>query len=370
MENDYPKRSLLTVTTTARVCAVVVVVVALLWGPISLAQNGEEGGIVTLTAPRESEATTTNESLRVKPEQLGYSIEEVSSPSDVIPNDFVVGPGKTELIINPGESKTTEIVVTNRTGELREFNFEIEDTAGSNNLETPIVLLGSDRGPYTLKDYIKLPKMSIDLENNQRARIPVTITVPADAEAGGRYGSVLVTTVSKDAVKGTPGGTAPASAIISRLATLFFVTVPGDTEVAGELKSVSTVGDKKVFSEGPIGLQILYENTGDLHLSPYGELRIYNFIGEEVGYVELDPWFAMPQSLRAREIEWNRELLVGRYTVTADVNRGYDDIVDTASVTFWVLPWKLVIGCFAVLFGLFFVIRFFARNFEFKRKRD
>ena len=33
-------------------------------------------------------------------------------------------------------------------------------------------------------------------------------------------------------------------------------------------------------------------------------------------------------------------------TVTAKVNRGYDDIVDEVSTTFWVLPWKIVLGTF------------------------
>lgn len=311
--------------------------------------------------------TQTTETKSLVP--VGYSVEQLTSPSDVIAKDFVVGPGKTELTIKPGESKTVDIIVSNRTGETRQFNFEIEDTAGSNNTNTPIVLLGNDRGPYTLKDYIKLPYMSIDLEHNQRARIPVTISVPLDAEPGGRYGSVLVTTVSKDVVRDEKGKAAASSAIISRLATLFFLTIPGDTYTEGLLQSLSTVPNKKLFTEGPINFQLLFENKGDLHLSPYGEIRITNFIGEEVGFVELDPWFAMPKSLRSREVEWNRDLLIGRYTATAHVNRGYDDKIDTASVTFWVLPWKIVAGTFAVLFTILLLLRFIVRNFEFKRKQ-
>ena len=37
----------------------------------------------------------------------------------------------------------------------------------------------------------------MELELGERARIPVTITVPADAEPGGHYGSVFISTIRK-----------------------------------------------------------------------------------------------------------------------------------------------------------------------------
>jgi hypothetical protein len=317
-----------------------------------------------VSVPQEN--STTQETEATLP--AGVSIEGLSSPSDEIPGDFVVGPGRTELTLSPGESGTVELIVSNRTGVDKEFRFEIEDVTGSRDGSNALVLLGADTGPYTLKNYIQLPFTKLDLKHNQRARIPVTISIPADAEPGGRYGTILVTTVTKDAIKNAPAGTAPASVIISRLGSHFFVRIPGDTYIDGQLQSIKTVPDKKFFSEGPIQFQLLFQNKGNLHLSPYGEIRIKNMLGEEVGFVELDPWFALPQSLRSREVEWNRELLVGRYTATAQINRGYDDIVDTETVTFWILPWKIVGGVFGTLFLLFVALRFIVKNFEFKRK--
>lgn len=348
-------------TTIAFVCAMVVFLWMCLFVTITFAQDGETTTFSTLS----ENSAVTSEPVS---EEKGYTTEFISSPSDVVPGDFVVGPGKTEFTIKPGESKTVEILVTNRTGQLRQFNFEVEDAAGSTDLRAPVVLLGADRGPYTLKDYVHLPKMSIDLEHNQRARIPVVVSVPADAEPGGRYGSVLVTTVTKDASAGDVNGAAPSSAIISRIGTLFFLTIPGDINIDGEFKSIKTIPNKRFFTDGPISFQLLFENKGDLHLNPYGEVRITNLFDEEVGFVKLDPWFALPKSLRSREIEWDRELLIGKYTAVAHINRGYDDIIDVQSVTFWVLPWKLIAMVFGGLFLVFFLIRFVAKNFEFKRK--
>ena len=144
--------------------------------------------------------------------------------------------------------------------------------------------------------------------------------------------------------------------------------MPGDVAKQGQTKEISTINDKLWYESGPIGLHILYENTGSVHLNPYGELRIKNLFGEEVGFVELEPWFALPNSLRTREVTWDRELLFGRYVATAYINRGYDDIVDEVSVSFWVLPWKTVGGIFLVVFLVIFAVRVFFRKFEFKRK--
>jgi hypothetical protein len=90
--------------------------------------------------------------------------------------------------------------------------------------------------------------------------------------------------------------------------------------------------------------------------------------GEEVGYKELEPWFVLPKSLRLREFSWDRELLIGRYVITAKVNRGYDDVIDERTVVIWVMPWKVLASVFGALFIVIFLVRLFFRSFEFKRK--
>jgi hypothetical protein len=158
------------------------------------------------------------------------------------------------------------------------------------------------------------------------------------------------------------------SPIIARVGSLIFLTVRGETIREGEVTDVSTVDDKLWYESGPIDIGILFENTGSVHLNPYGEISITNMFGEQVGFVELEPWFVLPKSLRLREITWDREFLLGRYTATVLVNRGYDDVVDERVITFWVLPWKIVGGVFLILFIVIFTIRAFLRTFEFKRK--
>jgi len=149
---------------------------------------------------------------------------------------------------------------------------------------------------------------------------------------------------------------------------LFFLTVAGETTRAGETKEVTTITKDWWYETGPIELGVLFENTGSVHLNPYGELSVTNMFNEEVGFVKIEPWFVLPASLRLREITWNREFLFGRYVVTARINRGYDDVIDEVTTSFWVLPWKIVGGIFIAFFIIIFSVRAFLRTFEFKRK--
>ncbi len=313
-----------------------------------------------------NEATSTEAVLATEvnqEEELWYRSDRISGNVEV--GDFVVGPGRIEIEIAPGETVIQEISVTNRISAGREFTLEVEDITGSADGSSAVSLTGDERGPYSIRDYISFPKDTFVLDLGERARIPITITVPPDAEPGGFYGSVLVSTL-----RSAEGGdsSVPRSPIIARVGSLFFVTVKGDALTQGETKEITDIRNKWWYETGPIDLGIVYENTGSVHVNPYGELEISNMFGEQVGFIELEPWFVLPQSLRVREITWDREFLLGRYTATARVNRGYEDIVDEVTVSFWVLPWKIVGGTFLVLFILIFSMRAFFRTFEFKRK--
>lgn len=363
--------------TTHRIIAAVTCLVTLFATPLFgevFAQSATTTDVVsqaidlsTTTATSSVATTTEAELLPVEPvrEAPWYKSEQIFGAIDV--GDFVVGPGRAEVELRPGQTVIQEITVTNRISAGRTFKIEVEDIAGSNDPTRSVELSGDMRGPYSVRDYISFPKDTVTLDLGERARIPITITVPPDAEPGGYYGSVLVSTVR------TPGSTdaaAPRSPIIARVGSLFFITVAGTVERAGETKEVQTISDKWWYESGPIELGVLYENTGSVHLNPYGEISIRNMFGEEVGFVELEPWFVLPKSLRLRELSWDREFLLGRYTVTAKINRGYDDVVDEVATSFWVLPWKIVGGVFFVLFLIIFSLRAFFRTFEFKRKGD
>lgn len=290
-------------------------------------------------------------------------------PSGEVFGDFVVGPGKIDVELTPGESKTFELTVSNRMGDEREFEIQVEDMEGSEDPSQVVVLLGTERGPYSLRDYFVFDDSDkkFTIPHATKARVPVTITIPKDAEPGGFYGSVLFTTTSKKTTN-EQGEVVGGAAIVSRIGVLFFVTVPGETNEAGALESFTTKAQQLFFTQGEVTLQALFRNSGNLHLRPEGAIKITNMLGTPIETITVDPWFVLPHALRLREITWQRAGLVGRYTAELTLKRGYNDASDTMKTTFWVIPLIPAALVLAVIFIIFFIIRYMVTHIEIRRK--
>lgn len=302
-----------------------------------------------------------------------YPTEQIRT--DPARKDFVVGPGKQELILKPGQSAVVEITVSNRMGETRDFKLEVEDFKGSRDITKPVEFLGADVGPYSLKNYIKYPEGSFTLTDGTRARIPVTIKIPENSEPGGFYGSLLVSTVKAVESVAVEKGAAKAGIPINvRQGILFFVKVEGDVREDGKVTDFKILNDRKFFGNNEdVDLQIIFENNGSVHLNPYGSLSVKNFFGQEISTLPLEPWFAMPDSLRSREKKMNTGALMGRYSVTAHVYRGFGALdeknsYDDKSLTFWVIPWVMIGWIISGLLVIILALRWIKKNFEFRRK--
>lgn len=316
---------------------------------------------LTQTAPK----TVATPAPAVDP---GYTLSPL--PDAVVYDDFVVGPGKIELTMNPGESRTVDVTIANRLGTEKSFSVTEEDFTGSNDLKRPVILLGDDRGPYSLKDFVHIPSSVVDIPHAEKAFIPVQISIPANAQPGGLYGSVIVSVATRSAGTVSPDGQTTASnPIITRLATLFFVRIAGDAKEEGSLTQFSLAGGKSfLFDNGPLAFDLVFRNTGNVHLVPQGVITVTNMFGSEMGAIDVDPWFSMPQSLRFREVGWTPPFLFGRYTARALVKRGYGSTTDEMTLVFWVIPWKIILAVFVGLVLIILVIRWIVTHVSIRRK--
>lgn len=303
---------------------------------------------------------------------VGYTLEAL--PDMINYHDFVVGPGKMELTIAPGQSQTINLTVANRLGSDKVFSITEEDFTGSNDPSQTIVLLGSDRGPYSLKDDIHIPATTASIPFGQKANIPITISVPIDAQPGGLYGSVLVSVVSAEGSTTSNGVVSASNPIVTRIGTLFFVRVPGPVEASGSLSSFSLSKGNIIWSDSLsqtdlLSFDLLFKNDGNVYVDPSGTISITNIWGAPIDTIAVDPWFAMPNSLRFREVQWQPNFLFGRYTAIARINPGFGNATDTALVVFWVIPMKLILIVFVGLVIIIGALRFIFSRFSIVTKK-
>ncbi len=275
-----------------------------------------------------------------------YSIEKL--PDSTVYNDFVVGPGKYQVELKPGQSKVVNLVVTNRLGKNKSFQIQIEDFKGTRDLSNPVQLLDAEKGPYSLKDYLKVASTTFSMGNAERVTVPVTIQIPTDAQPGGLYGSIIISTVTTGEEQVPEGdSSAGVSPVITRIGSLLFIRVAGEVKEDLTMKDFSLRDHASFLWAPPVNFQILYENNGTVHENPKGYIHVKNMFGSEVANLEVEPWFVLPDSLRVREMTWNAPFLFGRYIATAEIERGYGDLKDVVSVAFWVIPWKIILAVFA-----------------------
>lgn len=279
--------------------------------------------------------------------------------------DFVVEPAKIEFSLDPGETVTKQVTVTSRISGETEFTVSLEDFVGTEDGAYAVRLLGDEASPYSFRSAINPEVDRFTLSLGERITVPVTISAPASAAPGGYYTSVVIA--------GDQGG-APAGGganVVSRVAQLLFVRVNGEVEESGALLDFRMSPEGFWRAGGPFRFEALFQNSGSVHLAPYGAVTVRNLFGTTVAEVPVDAYYAMPKSMRYRTIDWPGKPMLGYYTAELELWKGYrlgaDEPVK-ASVSFFVLPWGYLLGAALAILAVWLIARYVRRNFEFKRR--
>ena len=297
---------------------------------------------------------------------LAFQKTKIDIPAQ---NDFVVEPGKTEIFVNPGETVTKNITITNRIGRNVKFKLTTEDMEGTNDPLSPIKLMGDERGPYSLKDFIVPEINEFALDLGERITIPVKVSVPVDAEPRGYYGALIVSNEPDVLGAEQSQETQGKARLVSRIGSLFLLRINGEGKEAGSLESFKIMGPGKSFYENkPKGFEILFKNSGNVHLVPHGKIIIRNMLNREVGSIPVDAYFSLPDSTRYREVLWDEGTGLGRYTASLSLYPGYGSVNQDMSLSFWIIPWKILVMVFVGLIVFISLIYYILTRFEIKKK--
>ncbi len=288
-----------------------------------------------------------------------YRIENLSGVE--VSGDFVVMPAKTELILEPGSQETKDIVILNRSGVTLNLKIEIEDFSASledSDSRDLIKFWGKEKGPYSLKDYIRPEVYNISINHGEQLTLPVLISIPNDSKPGGLYAGVVISgqaSLAEQAVNQN-------IKTVSRLVSLFFVKVDGELNEQGKL--IEFKADKNFYWSGPINFSLVFANESNTHLNPYGELTINNIWGKRVYQESILPYFVMPFSQRWEQKNWEEKNLLGIYKATLKMNRGYDNFIDVKTVYFIACPFVLMIFLIIVIILFLLIIYRYKKYFR------
>lgn len=265
-----------------------------------------------------------------------------------------ISPLTFELTANPGDFIENKIKINNPSNSIIGIRMEAEDFKAVGELGQ-VVVAPEEEIRYSLKRWISVDPGEFTLGPKEQKFINFTISVPLDAEPGGKYGTILASTqgvISEEKVTG--------ASIAQKVGALMLLTVSGDTKESLEVKSFSA----PEFSENaPVPFEIRFRNAGTVHVRPKGFITITDWFGKKVKDIEFPQMNVMPGTTRLIEAKWeSKNMLIGKYTATLVGSYGAsNEPIDPPVIVFIVFPWKIA-SVAAVILALIAVITYKSRK--------
>lgn len=265
-----------------------------------------------------------------------------------------VTPPLFQLSVLPGNVWSSSIKVVNSnqyplTVYAEVVNFEAYGESGQGKF-TP--LIGEVKDASTLASWINIAPGPFVIPREQSKDIPLFVEVPPDAAPGGHYAAILITTQP-------PEKSAERLAVRTSQAvtSLFFARIEGDIHEEGSIREFTTAHSFLQRPEAEFSLR--FENKGNVHLQPKGNIIITNMWGTERGMIPINSQThfgnVLPQSIRNFEFTWKSDFKVtdiGRYKAIVTLAYGEDGVKSASAITyFWVIPVKATLITLIILFS-------------------
>ena len=294
---------------------------------------------------------------------------------------LTISPPRFELDGNPGSIINQTIKLFNETEETRIFYPAVQDFAARGEAGEPGFVEKSEE--YGLSDWLKMDLLPISLAAKERKEISFTVEVPDNAEPGGHYAAIFFSTQPPTEILG-----ATPIAIAGKLGSLVLLRVGGEITEIGKLLEFDTKDKKNFYTHLPIDFYLRFENLGNVHLKPQGQIKITGILDITATpttiVVNQAGGNVLPKSIRRYEESWTKPgskattlpgfveelkaqwkgFAIGKFTAHLNLIYGTEGRQVAAVKDFWVFPWLLILLMAVVLVGLICGLKFGIRKYN------
>lgn len=267
-------------------------------------------------------------------------------------NGLRVSPVRNEVTIKPGESKTIYVTITNVTKAPADLQSVINDfTASNDESGNPAIILDPNQfaSSHSLKRYAD-GGGEFTLAPGASKDVPITISIPKNAPAGGYYGAVRFAPAGSGSVAGQQ------VSLASSVGSLVLVKVPGDVTEQVSIASFDVRSGERsstlFFSGKKLTALVRIQNEGNIQEAPFGKILLKHngkiLESYEINDVDV-PGNVLPNSIRRFPVQLKDIKGMGSYTLVGNLGYGASGQTLTAKTTFYIIPLNLVI---AILIGI------------------
>lgn len=299
----------------------------------------------------------------IAPAQSIYAINDGAGQA------LEIAPPVLTLSANPGQTINAQIDlrdISNSplvvTGTVNDFSAKDENGNPNINLDT------AEPSPYSIRPWLQ-PLAQLNMKSKELQKLPIVIKVPANASPGGYWGVIRFTATP-------PNMDQTGVSLSASLGSLIFVRVNGDAKENMSVAGFYTTEPGRdtaasLFESTPINFVLRIQNNGNVQEQPYGQIIVTDMFGRAAAAVNmnLERRNVLPGSIRKFTAPLDKgalgtSTLFGKYTAKITMNYGPKSQTTSATLTFWIIPYRLIIIIIVGLILLFFIIRALIRNYN------
>jgi hypothetical protein len=283
-----------------------------------------------------------------------------------------ISPASVELNAEKGKSYTITLTVTNVTLTKLLYTTSVNDFKAKDETGTPEILLDSTLpSTASIVDWVSTDSQ-FTLDSHASKKVTAQISIPNNAEPGGHYGVLRFSGRAPSLDQTGVGLSASAGALI-------LIRVAGDITESANLASFYTANggsQTSFFETPPIDFVTRIKNDGNIHVKPTGNIAITDMFGNAVTTIPVNDIKSnvLPDSIRRFDSEYKSSWMIGLYTANLTLSYGTHGQAITNTITFWVIPYKLLLVCLLALATLVFIasrlIKVYNRHIIAKAKNE
>lgn len=275
-------------------------------------------------------------------------------------NGLLMSPTRSEVSVDPGQSKSFTITLKNVTqGDLVAQavvnDFESDGVSG-----TPQIIVDENqRTPYSINNFLRGVE-DIEIKSGETKEVKLTLDVPDNAVPGAYFGVVRFAAVPKE----KQSEAERQVSLTASVAHIVLLEVAGDVTEQIQLESLKAQRNNdpgSFFLSPPDSMALGIKNLGNGFSRPFGTVNIKNILGKEVKNYEVNntspKGVILPNSSRTFVDSIDGVKWPGRYTATAAVAYGNGGEVVTYKSAFWYIPLWLLIALIALLAAAAYYLR-------------
>ena len=248
---------------------------------------------------------------------------------------ILISPTQKRLVLEPDETRASEVTVTNSST----VSYEVKMYA------TPFAV--TPDYSENIFDDKNLPRSQIYrwitfagknanepfvLEPGEKKLVRFFIKVPKDVPAGGQYASIMAEIV--------PSSDTGAMKFVRRTASLLLTNIDnGKTVSKGEISKRSWWG---LYVDGDVRTSLTIENLGNTDFLVESSLAITGLFGGEVDEVKEEPKIVFPETSRTIDLNWQGGVPFGIFRLTQKT-KFLGETIEETKIVITISGWLLIL---------------------------